>query len=491
MNFHRNYPRLIFSTALILGFACLLSLYPRFRFETFSWSGADALEYNFLADNLAQGHGFSLRISAPYVPSAARMPGYPAIIALSKIIFHGIIPVIIVQMAAYGAGAVLAYKIARMFLSERMSAVAGFLVVFHPYILFMAMSLMTETFFIASIMASVYFLLRYFQEHAIKQAIFSTLLLGFAALLRPTPLYMITIWVAMVAWDGWNRNERWKKIGLRACLVVLIFVAILVPWMVRNKIEFGRWGFVSANSFGFYAATSVYLTALHEHIPHQEARVRLQNKFETTFKDELAADTNYPDFAYKGYDEFEYGDWFAARSSAIIKDNLGLFAREIMTSIPDFLTKDLWLHPFEKYDILHPANQPLTPLRRVWSEQGMGGLTREVLARFSCGSSCVFSFGIAALGRIFYLLLSVFGFVGLYFMIRSREHLARSAGLLFSLIILYFAAAHLILTSMAGHERYRLPIVPLMIVSALSGLSGLGRRTRGFIPEGKSDILYP
>jgi len=340
----------------------------------------------------------------------------------------------------------------------------------------MALSLMTESFFIASMLGSVYMLLCYFREHEIKHLIFSILLLGFAALLRPTPLYMITIWAAMVAWDGWSRNQTWKNIASRIGLVVLIFVAMLVPWMARNKIEFGRWSFVSANGFGFYAATSVYLTALRDHIPHQEARVQLQNEFESAFKDKLAADTNYPDFAYKGYDKFEYGDWFAARSSAIVKDNFGLFIKEVVTSVPEFLTKDLWLHPFEKYDILHPAAQPLVPIRRVLTEQGIPGVVHEIAARFSCGPSCVFSFGIVAIGRIFYILLSLFGFAGLYFMMRSREVLTRSAGILFSLIVLYFAAVHLILTSMAGHERYRLPIVPLMIIAALCTAHALAQK---------------
>lgn len=465
----------IFLFVLGIGLAVFVFLYPRFGYETFTWAGNDATQYDLLAENLISGRGLSIRTEPPFLPSPARMPGYPLILAGSKLLTGGTLLVILLQIAAHALMSVIVYKIARRFVSQKLAVAAAVLAGLHIYFLFLSISLMTETFFTSLLLGSLLFLLKYFDARFVRYAAYSGLLLGISALLRPTTLMLPILWLAVIAAEGlWNRNFL-RKNFLALAAFALVFAALLAPWAIRNKIQFDRFALVSANGYGFYVATPVQIIALKEGISRSEARNKLMAPFQEAFKSELERDAQYPDAL--AFDKFHYSDWFGERNSKIIKENFGIFIKAVFIAIPEFLTKNDWLHPFEKYNIVRPEIQPTKPLYRYWSEEGIVSAAKEVFHRFSCGMSCVLSFGLVAIGRIFYLIVFLFSVAGMWSMLKNKN--TRLAGAVLLSLVLYFAAVHLILTGAAGHERYRLPIMPIMLVQSLAGLRYLySLRTR-------------
>jgi 4-amino-4-deoxy-L-arabinose transferase-like glycosyltransferase len=460
---------LIFFLAAFIGFSLLPYLYPRFGYETFTWAGKDVEQYDLLAENLLQGRGYSLHREPPYEPSAMRMPGYPFLLAASKVVSGGTFFLVVLQIFAHGLNALLTYRIGRRFVSEAHSLAASLLFAFHPYAVFMSISLMTETFFISAFLLSIYFLLAYSESRTLVRLASSSLCLGISVYFRPTSSALIFLWAAAVFWQ--ERDTAGSVMGAlkRVLLVILIFFALLAPWSLRNKIELGEWGLTAPNDYVFFTKTSARIVSMKEGISQGEARERLMGEFEGAFREEFRRDASYPEFLV--YDRFVYRDWLSKKNKEIVKENPGLFLKAVAVAIPEFLTRNEWLHPLEKYEILRPAVQPLRPLYRYWSEDGIGAAAREILFRFSCGASCILSFGLVASGRIVYFLLALLAAIGAYRMIKRPD--TRYRGVFLLLIILYFAAVHLPLTGGAGHERYRLPIVPLMLIQAFFGLQSL------------------
>lgn len=466
----------IFLFVLGAGLAALAFLYPRFGYETFTWAGKDSSQYDLLAENLINGRGLSIRTEPPFLPSPARMPGYPLILAGSKLLTGGTLLVILLQIAAHALMSVIVYKIARRFVSQKLAIAAAVLAGLHIYFLFLSISLMTETFFTLSLLCSMLFLLKYFDVRFVRYAAYSGLLLGISALLRPTTLMLPILWLAVIAIESLWHRDFLRKNFLALAAFALVFAALLAPWAIRNKIQFDRFALVSANGYGFYVATPVQIIALKEGISRSDAREKLMAPFQEAFKSELRRDAQYPDAL--AFDKFHYSDWFGERNSKIIKENFGIFIKAVFIAIPEFLTKNDWLHPFEKYDIMRPEIQPTKHLYRYWSEEGIISAAKEVFYRFSCGMSCILSFGLVAVGRIFYLLVSLFAVIGSLAMLKDPK--TRLGGVLLLSLVLYFAAVHLILTGAAGHERYRLPIVPVLFIQALFGLWIVTEKIKNF-----------
>jgi hypothetical protein len=67
--------------------------------------GGDALEYERIGHNLADGHGYSLAAAPPFAPTDFRLPGYPAVLALVDLV-GGSNTALVIANSLLGAAAV-------------------------------------------------------------------------------------------------------------------------------------------------------------------------------------------------------------------------------------------------------------------------------------------------------------------------------------------------------------------------------------------------
>jgi len=223
-------------------------------------SSTDAWGYHRLALNMDQGHGFSLRRQAPYVPESVRTPLYPAFLLLVRRSL-GSSPRVaaIVQAVLDGCTAVLTWWLARQVGGRRAGRVAALLYAFSPTQVRYVNQLLTETLLSFLLTLTVCALTRYIRSasawnsasvqsytpsiprqsrRAVPWIVLVALLTGLAALCKPNVQFLPLIWLLVIALV---HRHNWRRGWTEAGLMMITVLCVLAPWVVRNQLAFGRW----------------------------------------------------------------------------------------------------------------------------------------------------------------------------------------------------------------------------------------------------------
>ncbi|MDP3764760.1 MAG: hypothetical protein Q8Q95_04025 [bacterium] len=189
------------------------------------------------AENLINHHIFSLNTAPPYMPDAYRMPLYTFFVAFFLWLKLPLFWIIFAQNFMAGAMSVLIYRIGIiLFSSKRIGFWAATLTALEPASIYWNNLLMSDYLFaFLFVLACYYFFLKHYYAFA--------LFLGLATLTRPTSLYFLPLFMLLIIF-----KVPWKQ----AVITILIFLAVLFPWMLRNKIVFNTWQLTSASWYNLY-----------------------------------------------------------------------------------------------------------------------------------------------------------------------------------------------------------------------------------------------
>lgn len=233
----------IFILALGIGFA-----YLEFGY-IFPAESGDSFYYNAAALSLVKSG------ELPSDKAFARDgPGYPLFLAIIYKIFgqnnYQIIRIFQIFILA-GIG-ILVFLIGRSFLnlSPPFAFLASLTLVFWPYLIVWTSLILTEILFIFFLILSILFLLKSQKTQLLKHYLLAGLTLGLATLIRPEIIFL-PIWLFFF-WFLFKKGGQDLKTGLKKqILVVIIFILIISPWLIRNAIlfqtplpvySFSRWG---------------------------------------------------------------------------------------------------------------------------------------------------------------------------------------------------------------------------------------------------------
>ncbi len=216
----------------------------------------DSMAYKATAVNIVEHWNFS--DSGHPQPNNFRAPGYPMWLAIIYFIFGSFQYAVPAGILVFSFTAPLAYLIGREIFNERIAWISGILTAFEPWAAFLTGTLMSEQLFMPIFMLSIYFFIRYLKQNFPKYLYFSTGLLGAAALIRPNVLYFFPVILVFLIIK--NRDA----VSFRNIIfAVLIFSAIVFPWLLRNKIVLDTWQITSVQGFSLYGdkfnALQVYL----------------------------------------------------------------------------------------------------------------------------------------------------------------------------------------------------------------------------------------
>lgn len=207
---------------------------------------ADAAKYVSYAYNI---NHFSIYSHAPSsnpgtqtsqpVPDALVTPGYPAFLALllgkGEVDWSFVKRVLLAQVILGTLTIWLVYIISRQLMPKPWTLLPTFLTAISPKLIIAGSYLLTETLFTASLMALYSWLFLSKSRNASRIAIAGGVLLGIAALVRPTLQYAIPFILAgalpLIA-----RGARWKY-SIAMCFGFLLMIA---PWAIRNSIVTGH-----------------------------------------------------------------------------------------------------------------------------------------------------------------------------------------------------------------------------------------------------------
>jgi len=268
---------LIFALALSTRWAYALSFPANVQLQD-----VDARGYQALALNLLNGHGFSLNTEPPYVPDAIRTPAYPLLVAFIYAIGgRNPLHVALVQGVIDSFTALLLTRlVARLVGRPRWGLVAGGLYALNPTAWRFCNDLLTEIPLAFTLTLMLWTFVRYLENRRGMWLVFSGGLTGLALLIKPNVILLPAILGLAVVLTLLRRDQtmqvasgKWKVAGGKlpatfhlplaiASLPILVALLLVFPWMVRNRIVFGRW-FLSQAFESNLARVSAVATLIH------------------------------------------------------------------------------------------------------------------------------------------------------------------------------------------------------------------------------------
>jgi 4-amino-4-deoxy-L-arabinose transferase-like glycosyltransferase len=218
----------------------------------------DQVSYDALARSLLAGRGFSFGqkwypFTPANTPTAHWSFPYPLYLAGVYSIFgdHPLAARLIQGLAGGGLMCCLAYLIGRRVADRRTGLAAAALTAVYGYFVYYNVALMTETFFMASILTALYLSLAIRDRPSLARWLGLGLALGLAGLLRQTALLLIPLLLAWLVWE-----LRRKAVPAWHFALPLVVVGLLVaPWTIRNARVYGRFLLLNSNAgYALYAS---------------------------------------------------------------------------------------------------------------------------------------------------------------------------------------------------------------------------------------------
>ncbi|MCK5130823.1 MAG: glycosyltransferase family 39 protein [Candidatus Sabulitectum sp.] len=258
----------------------------------------------------------------PEQPSTFFVPGYPLFQAFIFMVTSpgNLLAVIGVQLALGLLTVFLGMRLAFRFLSGRWYIAAGIFMALDPFELYYQAIPATQALFSLLFIAGLLLSLRFLEKPDLPRGVWAGLLWGVAFLVRPVALPMI-VWLAVSALIAWKFS---KKIIPALLLMVVVFGAILMPWVVRNRNTMGRYqllplqGGAQMWEFNGRIFTDLFLN-------DTEGAKLLYEPVRNTWLSRLnnAELAEFPEFTTES--EFERDSVLYHRQSKFIKSNPGVF----------------------------------------------------------------------------------------------------------------------------------------------------------------------
>ena len=197
--------------------------------------------YDPYAVNLLAGHGYT-RFDDLH-PDSDLPPLYPFFLAGVYSVFgRSAVAVALVQIVFDVVTIAAIYAIGRRVGGERAGLLAAAFTGFYPYLLFQGVSVNDTTLFTMLLALGVWAVYRVWDTRSWRWAAFAGLMFGVAALTKT----LVAVMLPLFALWWWRQLGFRRAFGL-AAVMGFVFVAVLLPWVVRNTRLHGSLTLISTN----------------------------------------------------------------------------------------------------------------------------------------------------------------------------------------------------------------------------------------------------
>jgi 4-amino-4-deoxy-L-arabinose transferase-like glycosyltransferase len=386
---------------------------------------SDPADYDTVAWNLARGAGFSLDGAAGPFPTAFVPPLLPWITSLLyRAVGHDYFAAVLLGCGIGGLIPLALAALATRMFGSATGRLAGWLAAVHPLLVFFCGYLLTETPFTLLMLAALLLSAEWVKTPRGGRAFGTGIAWGLASLTRPTALLMPAL-VAAWAWVPLGLalagRERMRQIAL-----LLLGLALAVgPWTLRNALVMHAWVPVTTGAGGALFVGN-HAGAWSDPRTRGGASGRAW--------DELARTE------FRGLSEVQVDARARARALA--------FLRAHVAELPAM------------------AAAKLARFWRVTAEAGSTGVWQRA------GSPLTRVLRAVDPLRLWSLIVMPFALWGVAVSLRSPRRWYLSLGLW---VILYVTALGVVFF---GSLRMRVPVEPLVVLFAASGIEDLSRRVR-------------
>jgi len=415
---------------------------PNARLYPASGLGAGGVTFDnvVLSKNLIEHKIFSRNTEPPFEPDTWRTPGYPVFVAAFYAVTNSFYPVVIAQIFTLFLTAVLIFKMAETLMSNKWALLTSLLYIILPTTLLTTSALFNENLFVFVFVSALYiFFFSEFKNFYLKWAL-TGFLLAISAYIRPASFYILFFFVPAYFIFYLKRAEISRQQFVSMGLLILVFAATLFPWYARNKRVADTWTFTSTSSYVLF---------------RQNAAQFYQSM---TGEDTVTARKSFLKLA-------------GIPGESVPRDT------EYSAEMKKFAIKFILSHPF-KYAVFH-----ISTFIPFFTSSGANEYSRfvhdllpdfdpkpepsllQAIHPFSLPTLIIVirNHGWTLVENFFWLFVTIFAFLGLWF--STNKRLMR----MFWAMILYFA----VVTGPIAHARYRIPVEPLLLISAFGSASVL------------------
>lgn len=234
----------------------------------------DTVEYRMLAQTLLSEGRYALSPEAP--AESARVPGYPAFLAVVLIVFQTILVVPIFQMIFTAITIALIFLIGVRYFPRPVALFAAIAYMLDPIVIFAAWWTLSESLFVLLFLASIYTITTPARRTWVP-FVLSGVLLGLSAYVRPLGQYVAPIIACMALAHALS----WR-VGLRnVALFLLAAVVVMSPWFIRNYALSGHIAFSSIRDWQLFINMSLF-EQFRTGVPYRETQILLSEPLGTT-----------------------------------------------------------------------------------------------------------------------------------------------------------------------------------------------------------------
>jgi 4-amino-4-deoxy-L-arabinose transferase-like glycosyltransferase len=454
--------RLAYIVVLVFALQILALIGTAFVFHAYGGSIShevsqqDAAKFMGVADSLLRGDGFE---QAGYqVPDTWLTPGYPLFVAAVFWLTHHSLTALLVVIALLGAlTSGLLYLIGiEVGLTKPYATAGAVLFGISPAVMWLPASGMGgDMLFVFLLTLSLWALLKSRTSNSFRYVLILGLTLGLATLTRPIGLYVSLIFIAALFFMAAGTTLR--KI-LFCGVALLLFVATLTPWMMRNYVVADHFSLSSQFAFNpFYYNIPAYL-AFHIHTSESAERTKLITEVTHLPWDEHTSD---PYILVNG---FTYADELSAFDKRFLQQHFFSYVIfHTLKTIPFFVGSGVnVVYATITNEIPSLPDLPFFPkATENTSTLFYGGHIGSVLRN-------LLYYWPATLERMVWLVVFLLALVS-PFLTRGK---IRTVALLGVVTLLMVAA----LSSPIAQPRYRVPVEPFLWVLALLSLQTLSQK---------------
>jgi 4-amino-4-deoxy-L-arabinose transferase-like glycosyltransferase len=232
---------IIFVAAFILRVLAVVALRDIHAGPTRAF-GADGIEFNELAYQVSLGHGYEL---LPGHPTSFRAPGFPLFLAVVDYLVGRHYPLLYLIFCMLGAAAcVLTYLAAAELVKPSLALLAGVLAVTYINGIYFATVFASESLYLVCFGLSLWLFLRYLKNGSSWELFVCALSLGWGILTRPFALLLVPMFGVILLWNMWKRKR--FRFG-QAVMFVIVPLAVVAPWTIRNYQVFHQFVLIANN----------------------------------------------------------------------------------------------------------------------------------------------------------------------------------------------------------------------------------------------------
>jgi 4-amino-4-deoxy-L-arabinose transferase-like glycosyltransferase len=394
------------------------------------------IDFATLATNLVDHGTFSMSTSVPYELDSLRTPGYPLFIAPFYALFHSFYPVLIFQILTLFLTVILLFEMAKRVVGEKIALALCTLYLILPDTMISVSTLMVENVFTLVFMAALYlFFFSKIEDQYMRWGA-TGILFALATYIRPASLYVLVFFIPayFLFYLPWKEFSR--KYAVAALIMIAAFGGTLLPWYVRNEVQLGTASFSSVGPFVLFRQNASQFYEAFHNISYLDARYTLEDR------------AGIPHGPVP--DDLAHAAILQKVALEVITEHPFRYAIFHVTGFIPFFTGS-GAHDYG-WLIRNMSEWPFNPAPEPSLMQALHPFNMSLLI------TDIENHGWFLLENAFWGLTMLLIVVGLW---RSKN---RRLAWMFFAIMLYFAA----ITGPIGHARYRIPVEPLMLVSAFS-----------------------